>query len=217
MGKRGLVLGIGINDADYPVQVNESVWENGVKKLKVKWRCPYYRVWVNMLQRSYSEKEKKKNKRYENAEVREEWIYFSCFKAWMETQDWEGKELDKDILVEGNLIYGPDTCLFVDKNINVLFKSSSSVRGEYPLGVTLHKRTKLFHSRTMHNGKVVYCGIFEDPWLAHRAYQKTKISLLASLIEDGKENLDSRILDALRRKMEKIQNDYEKGLETFDF
>jgi len=38
----------------------------------------------------------------------------------MERQDWEGKHLDKDILIPGNKIYSPDRCIFVSSLINLL-------------------------------------------------------------------------------------------------
>ncbi len=114
MKKKGIVYGIGINDADYVV-VN----------------CLYYRKWKQMLRRCYSSNFHVKNPSYIGCIVCEEWKHFSNFKMWMMSQDWEGKELDKDILYAGNKMYSPDKCVFVDKEVNELFskKNKHNVRG----------------------------------------------------------------------------------------
>ena len=92
--KTKLVYGVGVNDAYYSVYK----YENG----KIVWQCPYYRTWKHMLSRAYSDKFKKKRPTYQDVTVCEEWYSFMCFRAWMVEQDWKGKQLDKDLLVQGN-------------------------------------------------------------------------------------------------------------------
>jgi len=114
MKKRGIVYGVGINDADYVVT-----------------NCLYYRKWKHMLRRCYSSNFHIQNPSYIGCTVYEEWKVFSNFKQWMMSQDWEGKELDKDILFPGNKVYSPDKCVFVDREVNELFskKNKHNVRG----------------------------------------------------------------------------------------
>ena len=119
-----LIHGVGINDANYNTQVRV----NG--KLVV---CKYYRTWKNMLERCYDSNLHLKHPTYIGCIVCEEWLTFSNFKAWMETQDFGGKDLDKDILVKGNKIYSPETCIFVTNAINLLFIKRDAGRGEYKL------------------------------------------------------------------------------------
>lgn len=95
-----LVCGVGINDSEYPTSLFGV--EEGSRKLL--WRCPYYTTWHNMISRVYSGH--KNCSAYHDVVVCEEWLLFSNFKSWMETQDWEGKELDKDIFGDGKL-YSP--------------------------------------------------------------------------------------------------------------
>ena len=104
VNKRKPIYGWGINDADYVV----SYAVNGKRK-----SCQYYEKWVGMLRRAFSEKYKAKNPSYLCVTVCEEWKYFSNFKKWMETQYFDGLELDKDILKSGNSVYSPETCAFV--------------------------------------------------------------------------------------------------------
>lgn len=169
-----------------------------------------------MLKRCLSDKEKERTPAYKQVTCVDSWLYFSNFKAWMEKQDWEGKELDKDLLFKGNLVYGPDTCIFVDKRVNVLLKSSIKFRGEYPLGVSFHKRDKIFHSRATYNGEVIYCGFFDNPVDAHRAYQKVKIEHIFDFIEKHKSSLGQRVIDSLASRARDIQYDYDNNLETLD-
>ena len=56
----------------------------------------------------------------------------------MENQKWEGLELDKDLLVKGNKIYGPDTCCFLPGAINSLFSHGQKKKNNLPEGVTLN-------------------------------------------------------------------------------
>lgn len=107
-----LVQGVGINDASYSVRPKSSRNDP----------CPFYMRWSDMLKRCYSEKFIKTRPTYDNCIVCHDWIYFSNFKAWMEKQDWEGNELDKDILVPENKVYSPETCLFVPPPVNNFFK-----------------------------------------------------------------------------------------------
>lgn len=115
-----LVYGVGINDSDNPVD------SDGV-------RCPFYIQWKNVLARCYSESFQRNQPLYKGCTMDDKWLRFSTFKKWMMTQDWKGKQLDKDVIVEGNLHYGPDTCLYVDRTINSFFVKGK--RRELPKGV----------------------------------------------------------------------------------
>ncbi len=102
------VCGEGINDATYAT----SRYENN----KLVWRCPFYQQWFNMINRVYGKRDKEL---YGDVIVCPEWLTFSNFKSWMATQDWEGKQLDKDLMGNG-LVYSPDSCAFLPRRINQL-------------------------------------------------------------------------------------------------
>ena len=64
----------------------------------------------------------KNNPTYKNCSVCEEWHNFQNFAKWFYDNypnDDLKYELDKDIKVEGNKVYSPDTCLFVTKKENL--------------------------------------------------------------------------------------------------
>ena len=211
-----LVFGIGINDADYTVRkIIELPKVNGVRRKKVIWECPYYIKWCGMLKRCYSVKFLDKNLTYKNCTVCNEWHLFSNFKSWMETQDWEGKDLDKDLLVYQNKIYSPETCCFLDHNINTFLLTNGKTRGKYPLGVSFSNRDHLYMSRVkIGRGEIKYLGCFKNPQDTHKAWQKAKAALAFDLALN---QTDERIKQGLMRVYEKILTDYEQGLETIDF
>lgn len=109
LAKRKLIYGVALNDSWYNVNY---------KSVGVTFSCPYYTRWVAMLRRCYSSSYKAKKTTYRDCSCCDDWLVFSVFRSWMEQQDWEGKELDKDIRVRGNKLYSPTTCLFVSTKDN---------------------------------------------------------------------------------------------------
>ena len=189
MKTKKLVYGIGINDADYVVQKFEFYgYVDGKKKQKQVWRCPFYRAWSSMLNRC-SEKWQEKYPTYKNCAVSEEWLTFSSFKVWMEKQDWEGKHLDKDLLFQGNKIYGADTCVFVTPMVNTFVNDCRAARGEWLIGVSWHKQSEKFQTscRNPFTKKREHLGYFSCEETAHNAWLKRKLELaheLAAIQED---------------------------------
>lgn len=183
-----LVYGAGINDANY--QVYTIV--NG-KQVK----CPYYSKWQGMLERCYSAKYQAKHQTYIGCYVCKEWLTFSNFKLWMETQDWEGRQLDKDILTRGNKSYSPETCVFVSPLVNTFITESAAARGYFPLGVNLHKSAGKFKAQCSNpfKKKVEHLGLFVRPNEAHQAWKRRKHQLAVQLADL---QVDERVAKALK-------------------
>jgi len=190
-GKK-LVYGVGINDADYPV-TKYSLHEG--KKVQT-WVCPFYKKWRSMLQRCYDPKNINRQPAYISCFVWEGWHTFSSFKSWMEQQDWEGKELDKDLLGDGKL-YSPINCCFLSPDLNKFLLDRFAARGEYPIGVSWHKRRNKFQASCKNplTKSQDYLGLFSCPNEAHLAWKKRKREL--ALILADQQN-DIKIANALR-------------------
>lgn len=144
--KSSIILGIGINDADYFIKSST-------------WVCPFYQVWISMLKRCYS---KKKPVQYENTTVWDEWLTFSNFKRWMLTQDYQGKVLDKD-LIGNSSEYNPHNCCFIYQKTNMFLSNSS--RDKHGLLVNDKWKVRVGD---------VYLGSFENKELANKAYLQEK-------------------------------------------
>ncbi|MEQ2428376.1 hypothetical protein [Enterocloster hominis (ex Hitch et al. 2024)] len=85
---------------------------------------------------------------------------FSNFRDWYRDNTIEGRkfDLDKDILIQGNNVYGPNTCSLVTHYANTIFQRrgietnivQNSVSGKFDASVYILGKTKkigLFDSR----------------------------------------------------------------------
>jgi hypothetical protein len=186
MEKPRIVYGVGINDANYAVKPRGP---DGKRLL-----CPYYETWRGMLKRAYSSKYHTHRPTYIGVTVCEEWHSFMAFRAWMMTQDWEGKHLDKDIIAPGNKVYSPNTCVFVPPAINTLLLDCAAARGEWPIGVHWNKRDKNFRAQIRIAGRPKYLGLFTCPQEAHLAWRKAKVRIVR---DAAREQDDPRIYAGL--------------------
>lgn len=191
--KNKLVHGVGINDADY--QINVIV--DGKK-----FTCPFYIKWRAMLERCYSPKCHIKHPTYIGCSVCQEWHYFMEFRKWMQTQNWENKQLDKDILIRDNQIYSPDTCIFIDQFTNSFLTDAGAIRGKYPLGVYLHKQTGKFLAKCF-GGNSRHIGLFDTPEEAHSAYLKKKSKVIFNV---ALRQQDNRVFMALMNRYKEYKS-----------
>lgn len=132
------VYGVGyIGEGKYKVKENDEVTRA-------------YKTWNHMMERCYDKKLHKKHPTYKNCKVSEKWHNFQNFTEWYEDNYYEVDDetmcLDKDILIKGNKIYSPETCIFVPNTINVLFTKRDSKRGETCIGTSYHKRYKVYEA-----------------------------------------------------------------------
>ena len=195
-----LVFGVGVNDLDYRTQVKEYVTKDGGERiLKPIFLCKYYEVWKNMIERCYSKKYLERNQSYIGARVCSEWLSATAFKKWMEEQDWQGKCLDKDIIVPKSKLYSPETCAFVLNETNTFVTASDASRGGCPIGVSLDKPTGKYRAkcRNPFTGKQESLGYYSTPEEAHEAWRKHKHEL-AKFVADTE--YDMRVVEALKKR-----------------
>ena len=168
-----LVYGVGINDAGYavcPTTNGKQVW------------CKFYDVWTGMLERCYSHKYQERKPSYRGCTVCDEWLTFSKFREWMIGQDWDGNQLDKDLLVKGNKIYSPSTCLFVSRQVNMFITSEKTKNSDLPIGVSLYKHTGEFQTSVRNLGRgTISLGRYKTPEEAHLVWLEAKQKLALEL------------------------------------
>ena len=183
MIKKKLIYGVGINDAEY-------VTERTVHGARYK--CPFYSAWHGMLNRCYNVSYQKTSPSYKGCTVCNEWLTFSVFKVWMIDQEWKGKQLDKDLLVTGNKIYSPESCLFVTQEINKLLTGNNR-NSDLPTGVK--RNGDKYEARCSKNKKRIYLGVFKTAGLAFDAYKKFKYTLISEVAEKQAEPLKTALLN----------------------
>jgi hypothetical protein len=132
-------------------------------------RRKIYSIWNNMKRRCSHEHYKSEHPTYRDVYLCDEWVVFDNFYNWVLSQNWGGLSLDKDLLTEGNKVYSPDTCLFIDQSLNKFITLRGAMRGDHPLGVNYKKSHDAFVSQIMEGGKKVHLGVYLTPFEAHKA------------------------------------------------
>lgn len=167
------IYGVGINDFDGTV----SYKKNG-KRVNIK----QYRIWHDMMRRCYSELFHIKRPSYTGCTVCNEWVYFSKFKMWVDNMDIDGLHLDKDLLIEGNKVYSPETCLFVTPQVNAMVANLKAKSNALPTGVYAHSSGK-YASQISKYKSIKHIGLFGTPKEALAAYNKERINYAMELSE----------------------------------
>lgn len=188
--KRKLVRGIGI-------------YEKGLYQTTSK----EYQIWDSMLSRCQTGgAHQARMPSYKGCTVHPDFIKFQEFAEWCQNQHGFGQpkhSLDKDILIPGNKVYGPDTCVFVPQRINSLLTHNQSDRGVYPVGVCLYQPTdghnplKPFKSAIAIDGKTKHLGYYDTPEAAHAAYKVAKEAEVRRQALNHVDSIDPRVFAAL--------------------
>lgn len=123
----------------------------------------------------------------------------------METQNWEGKHLDKDLLIKGNKTYSPNTCVFLDARINTFLTESGAGRGKFPIGVSLERESGKYVAQcwSIELGKNKKIGRFKTPEEAHKAWLAFKLEQAYTL---AAQQTDERVSKALIERYENYTN-----------
>ena len=168
-----------------------------------------YNSWANMFDRCYNQKFTSTHKTYKKCIVDERFHCFQDFGLWFKENYYEVDDeimcLDKDILIKGNKIYGPDTCIFIPDFINKLFPKSENSRGDLPVGVSYvsYESTKCYAAscsvfdEDSKQRKKIHLGTFNtinDAFLAYKSYKEIYIKTIA---DNYKQKIPEKVYNAL--------------------
>lgn len=158
-----------------------------------------HKKWIGIIHRCYNKSALKKRPTYQGCGLCEEWKTFSVFKKWFDENYVEGYELEKDILVKGNKIYGPDTCCFVPRRINILITNRKRFRGTLPVGVRFSKSKKKYIAEMERAGGKRFIGYFDTAEEAFHAYKNAKEAYIKEVADEyfSKGLITKRVRDAL--------------------
>lgn len=159
-----------------------------------------YKKWQGMLQRCYDKNFQNYHPTYKNCIVCEEWHNFQNFAKWYDDNYYEinGEtiELDKDILIKGNNVYSPETCILVPKMINTLFTKSNCSRGNLPIGV--FREGEKFRSMISIGKMGKKCfGTFNNVEEAYLEYKKGKEKYIKEIADKYKDKIPKKLYNAL--------------------
>lgn len=159
-----------------------------------KHRAKSYLMWKNILLRCYETDADKFIPRYKNCTVSEEWHNYQNFAKWYEDNYIEGFEIDKDLLVKGNKIYGPDTCCFIPQEINNTIRNFNKPGKKYPTGVTSSGR---YFMAKISIGNKLKQKLFRNVKDAYNYYKNHKENRIKELGEKYKNLLSNKAYKAL--------------------
>ncbi len=156
-----------------------------------------YLVWKGILERCYSNYRSRPT--YNGCAICDEWMNFQIFGDWYDLnydeflmKDWH---LDKDILFAGNKIYSPNTCCFVPKEINALFKTNNIVNSIYGDGV--YKKKNRFVSMIGIFGKRIHLGSFLTHNEAFEVYKNNKKSYIIHVANLWKDKISVDVYNSM--------------------
>ena len=198
--KRGLVMspydkgvcGVGFH--------GEGKYKAWISRYKI---TNQYQTWTSMIRRCYDVKCQEKYRSYIGCTVAPEWHNFQIFAEWYDENIYkvgdERIDIDKDILIKGNRIYSPETCIFAPQKINSLIVNKASARGLYPVGVTWSKKMQKFSAACSNTNKQVYLGYHTTPEEAFHVYKDYKENLIKMVAELYKDYIPTKLYDSLNQ------------------
>lgn len=168
-----------------------KIYGVGICDIKGESRTPCYKAWIRMLQRCY--------KLNLGAKVCNQWLTYSNFKIWHEettnsirATGYLGElELDKDLNCQDGLIYSPQDCSLLPREINRLLVNigHSIVNSTGFAGVDKDNRGNLkkpYRTSHYHNSKKVhiYFKSKEEAYIVRLTLLVKRINALLELHAD---------------------------------
>lgn len=181
-------------------------WENDVYVQEVS--RSYY-LWCGINERckgvGVNKSYLKCNNQFEN---------YQSFAGWCNRQygylnkDSSGKswEIDKDIFIDGNSEYSPDSCVFVPHWLNSLLIKNFGENKELPEGVYLYKSSR--YRAQVSGGENRYLGTFQTPEQAHLAYLDGKLEVVQNKMLTEEDNHVLMLLRLIETRLKERRTRY---------
>lgn len=162
-------------------------------------RLTSYTVWNEMIRRCYKN-HNTTQPTYEKVRVCDEWLCYSNFKKWFNenyyTIDGDTVALDKDIMQYDSKIYSPNTCIFVPKSINAMFRTKKQSKTAYlPIGISLDKRNNENRKFIVNAG--INTKVFDTIDEAFKYYKLNKERQIKQLADQYKDKIPQKLYDRL--------------------
>ena len=163
-----------------------------------------WQLWNNMKTRCYNPNYHQTRPGYADCTICDEWLDDKKrFYGWADRNFYmiEGEptvELDKDILVRGNKLYSPDTCIFVPKRINDLFTHVNGYTDNgLPTGVVYSKKTGKYMAVISIDRKRTPLGFFETPEEEFAKYKRHKEAEIIHVADTYKDLIPEQLYRAM--------------------
>lgn len=175
------------------------------------------KLWLGMIQRCYEEGCAERFPAYAGCSVVPEWHNLQNFKVWVIKQMnlgfyQQGWELDKDLLVHGNKVYGPENCVFLPGRLNQLQQVKKNSQYNYLPGVNFDKQKNKFKAEVNFDGKRYYLPRKESELECFLDYKRLKEKLVQTDAENWKGKIHPRAYESLKNySLDWILEEYLNG------
>ena len=135
-----------------------------------------YLAYKALFCRCYNPVTHKNQPEYTDCTVHEIWHNWQNFADWYESHEsfGLGYELDKDLLVRGNKVYSPETCVMIPVELNNLISNPAPSKLGFPNGVGKKKGANQYHVRVGGGKNRKYVGGYYSIEEASAAYVEAK-------------------------------------------
>lgn len=183
-----------------PLKAAEHPTKKGLNKNMVNYihdltKTDMCQIWYNMYNRCYSSKYHERSPQYKDCSMCDEWLddkeeFYEWVRENYYTVGNEQIDLDKDILVKGNKIYSPDTCIFAPHSINTYFESLTREP------IYLPKLNK-YKMEIYLEGKNVNIGYYDTEEEAKKSYIRHKEAAILSKADIYKDKIPRKLYNAM--------------------
>lgn len=160
-----------------------------------------FNAWKNMIHRCYNQKVIKNAPTYQECTVCDAWLYYSNFELWWNENYYEVDNqrmcVDKDILIKGNKIYSPQTCIIVPQVVNSLFINCGASRGDLPVGVSHFSRDNKYAATISKDSKQQFLGLFNTQEEAFACYKQAKEQHIKYIADFYKDRIPEKLYEAM--------------------
>lgn len=161
------------------------------------------RLWRGIFNRCYDINKLNERATYRDCIISPEWYNQVNFKNWCLSQMnagfyQQGWELDKDLLVRGNKVYGPDTCCFLPERLNQLQQVKKDSEYNWLPGVNYDKSRGKFKSEVNFDGVRHYLPRRETEMESFLDYKQLKEKLVREDADNWKDKIQPKAYEALK-------------------
>lgn len=160
-----------------------------------------YSKWANMMQRCYDEETHRLKPYYALCTAEIEWLNFSNYREWhRENMMGDRKvDLDKDVLVQGNTVYGSETCTLIPHFTNTLFEERGA-----DTNIVLNNTTGKYDVTMSVLGKKEDVGTFDTEEEARQGYIDYKQDYIWNYAKKCKGKVPNKTCEAMMNWQVKI-------------
>ena len=160
-----------------------------------------HKTWSNMIERCYSKLYQENNKQFQGYTVCDEWLTYSKFRSWYDRNYYEvpGMAIDINRNWYGSNIYGPDTVLFLPRELRKALNSVNCKNASGYAGVCFDKAKGKYKASISINARRVHIGMYNTAHEAGDAYKVEREIYISKMIRDLKGIIPDNVFQILQK------------------